>query len=296
MRLNQGYRYRHILPPEAASHSFLSYLVTNFPHSTQQEWQARFQANEIELDHKPASGAEQLKPGQLLIWNRPPWLEEFTPQCFGVIYQDDHLLVVDKPSGLPTLPGAGFYLNTLLEMVRANYPTAKPLHRLGRATSGLVLFALNPKAASVLQSNWSKIQKQYLALSSQVAVQDTYDIQTPIGLCDHPRLGKVHAANLNGKKARSVAQVIERRPTTTLFEVDLHTGRPHQIRIHLASIGHPLEGDPLYAIGGQPKPDHPALPGDSGYWLHAKRLQFEHPITGKPLEINSLTPEILQPK
>ncbi len=294
MRLNHGYQYRHVLPPEALKHSALTYLVNNFPHSSSPEWEARFQAGEVLLDDMAANGSELLHPGQILIWNRPPWQEEDTPQTYGLIHQDDHVLVVDKPSGLPTLPGAGFYLNTLLEMVRANYPTAKPLHRLGRATSGLVLFALDASTASTLQSNWSQIQKQYLALSSHVASQDTYDIQTPIGLCDHPRLGKVYAANPSGKKARSVARVIERRIMTTLFEVDLHTGRPHQIRIHLASIGHPLEGDPLYAIGGQPTPDHPALPGDSGYWLHAKRLCFEHPVSGQPLDLTSIPPAILR--
>lgn len=275
-------------------HTALTYLATKFSHSNSQEWLSRFQNNELVLDDKPASGAEPLKPGQVLIWNRPPWLEEDTPQTFSFVHQDEHLLVVDKPSGLPTLPGAGFHLNTLLEMVRNSCPAAKPLHRLGRATSGLVLFALDSKAASELQRNWSQIQKQYLALSSGIASCDAYDIQTSIGPRDHPRLGKVYAADPLGKQSRSVARVLERRKATTLFEVDLHTGRPHQIRIHLASIGHPLEGDPLYANGGQPKLDHPALPGDAGYWLHAKRLQFTHPITSKQIEINSIPPEILQ--
>ena len=278
----------------AAGHSTLSYLVSHFSHSTESEWRARLEAGEILLDDKTANGLEHLRAGALLIWNRPGWVEQPTPQEYGVIFQDEHLLVVDKPSGLPTIPGAGFYLNTLLSLVRTNFPAASPLHRLGRATSGLVLFALNSQAASTLSRRWTQVQKQYLALGSQVASQDTYEILAPIGEHAHPRLGRVHAASITGKPARSIARTLQRRANTTVFEVDLLTGRPHQIRIHLAFIGHPLEGDPLYADGGQPKVDEPGLPGDAGYWLHARRLAFEHPISGEQLDLTSPPPEILR--
>ncbi len=108
----------------------------------------------------------------------------------------------------------------------------------------------------------------------------------------HPRLGKVHAASSEGKPARSVARPVERRIDSTVFEVDLHTGRPHQIRIHLATIGHPLVGDPLYASGGKPRAVEPGLPGDAGYFLHAKRLVLLHPTSGQQLDIKSPLPEI----
>ena len=194
---------------------------------------------------------------------------------------------------LPTIPGAGFYLNTLLSLVRADFPQANPVHRLGRATSGLVLFALNSQIASTLNQGWAQVHKQYQALGSGVASQEAYDIRTPIGPQAHPRLGQVHAASPTGKPSRSIARTLQRRANTTVFEVDLLTGRPHQIRIHLACIGHPLEGDPLYADGGQPKIDQPGLPGDAGYWLHAKRLQFEHPSSGERLVLIAPLPEIL---
>ncbi len=211
-----------------------------------------------------------------------------------MIYQDEQLLVVSKPSGLPTLPGAGFYLNTLLSRVQSEFPTARPLHRLGRATSGLVLFALNSDAASTLSQRWPQIRKQYQALGSGIAIQDSYDIQAAIGPQPHPRLGQVHAASSTGKSARSLVRTLQRRANTTVFEVDLLTGRPHQIRIHLACIGHPLEGDLLYAAGGQPRTDQPGLPGDGGYWLHAKRLVLEHPVTGERLELTAPLPDILR--
>lgn len=293
MRLNQGYSYRHVLGPEASGFTTLAYLSNAFSHSTEQEWRGRLEGGEIELDERPASGAELLEAGSVLIWNRPGWLEEATPQEYGLIYEDEYLLVVNKPSGLPTLPGAGFYLNTLVNLVREDFAEAKPLHRLGRATSGLVMLARNREIAAALHRRWSSVQKQYVALGSLVAVDVHYDIQAPIGELAHPRLGKVFAASASGKPARSVARTLCRRTDSTLFEVDLHTGRAHQIRIHLAYIGHPLVGDPLYAVGGIPKHDHPGLPGDAGYWLHAKRLAFEHPITGQPLVLEAPPPAIL---
>jgi 23S rRNA pseudouridine1911/1915/1917 synthase len=138
------------------------------------------------------------------------------------------------------------------------------------------------------------LAKQYLALGTGIATTGTLDIQTPIGEVDHPRLGKVFGASPTGKPSRSVATVVERRTETTLFRVDLHTGRPHQIRIHLASAGHPLLGDPLYTHGGVPKTDNPGLPGDGGYWLHAERLVFTHPITKQTVSVVAEGPKVLR--
>ncbi len=295
MTLNQGYCYRHVLGLEALGHTVISYLVSHFTHSLESEWQDRINAGEVLLDDHVAAEAEQLRPGRELIWNRPGWVEEETPQQFTVIYEDSDLLAVDKPSGLPTLPGGGFYQNTLLSLVQNRWPAARPLHRLGRATSGLVLFALTPAAASIMNRRWPDIRKQYQALTQGIAAQDTYDIQTPIGPVEHPRLGSVHAASPTGKPSHSIARVLERRADTTLFEVNLLTGRPHQIRIHLASVGHPLAGDPLYTVGGMPRPDTPGLPGDAGYWLHAKRVVLEHPTTGVQLDLTAPLPELLKP-
>lgn len=292
--LNEGYSYRHALGSNAKGHTAGSFLAAYFAHSSAEEWLARLASGEILVDGVRAEAERPLRPGQILIWNRPPWREEETPLAFGIAHRDECLLVVDKPSGLPTLPGGGFYRHTLLLQVRAHYPTASPVHRLGRGTSGLVVFALDSETAAKLQRGWGEVRKQYRALASGQAQHDAYDIRCPIGQCEHPRLGEVHAALATGKAARSVARVLERRDRATLFEVDLHTGRPHQIRIHLASIGHPLIGDPLYGIGGVPLPDRPGLPGDLGYHLHAMTLSLAHPSSGKRLELVSPPPPILR--
>jgi 23S rRNA pseudouridine1911/1915/1917 synthase len=201
-------------------------------------------------------------------------------------------LAVSKPSGLPTLPGGGFLENTLLRLVQKRNANANPVHRLGRATSGIVLFARTPQAASHLSAHWNtpSIRKTYRALSQNVALHDAHEILTPIGLVPHPRIGSVWAANPGGKPSKSLAKVIWRGISTTTFEVTLNSGRPHQIRIHLASIGHPLAGDSLYGPTGQPLENFPGLPGDGGYFLHAQYLEFRHPITGEQIRLEAALP------
>ncbi|GAA5513727.1 ribosomal large subunit pseudouridine synthase D [Deinococcus carri] len=301
MARNGGYTYREELGRRARGLTTLAYLTRFYPHSTAADWRARLEGGEVVLNGVPAHGAEVLTPGQVLEWHRPPWEEEDVPLHYDLLYQDAALLVVAKPSGLPTLPGGGFLEHTLLTRVRADFPEARPLHRLGRGTSGLVLFARTPGAAAMLAQAWRDhaVGKQYRALAAGWATEDEFHITTPIGPVPHPRLGSVFAASAAGKASSSLARVLERRGPDhrageTLFAVDIHTGRPHQIRIHLASIGHPLVGDPLYAPGGGPRPDLPGLPGDGGYLLHAERLTFTHPLTGERLTLHAPPPTELR--
>jgi len=163
---------------------------------------------------------------------------------------------------------------------------------LGRGTSSIVLFAKTSQAAAKLSANWNtpKIQKTYRALAQNIAQLDNYEILTPIGLVPHPRIGSVWAANPSGKPSKSLVKVISRNGSTTTFEVSLKSGRPHQIRIHLASIGHPLVGDPLYGLTGRPLENLPGLPGDGGYFLHAQYLKFHHPIGGEQIDLEAALP------
>jgi 23S rRNA pseudouridine1911/1915/1917 synthase len=290
--LNRGYAYTTIISSKNDGQTLLAHLASLYPHSSPQDWQQTLNNGEVTLNGVTADGSESVMSGQTLVWNRPPWIEPDAPQHFEVLLDDPYLLAVNKPSGLPTLPGGGFMENTLLRLVQKHFPNANPVHRLGRGTSGIVLFAKTPQAASNLTASWntSKIQKIYRALAQNIAQQDVYEILTPIGLVPHPRLGSVWGASPSGKPSKSLAKVIGRTRSTTVFEVTLYSGRPHQIRIHLASIGHPLVGDPLYGVTGQPLENHPGLPGDGGYFLHAQFLNFEHPLTGEQIRLEAALP------
>ncbi|MBL8213673.1 MAG: RluA family pseudouridine synthase [Bryobacterales bacterium] len=292
--LNRGYAYTTIIGGNHQGQTLLAHLASLYPHSTVHAWQQNLNNGEVTLNGVIATGSEPVRPGQTLVWNRPPWTEPDCPRHFEVLWEDGYLLAVNKPGGLPTLPGGGFLENTLLRLVQGQAPNANPVHRLGRGTSGIVLFAKTAQAASQLTATWNTagVQKIYRALAQGVAAQDVYEIVTPIGLVPHPRLGSVWAAHTSGKPSKSVATVIARSTSasTTTFAVSLGSGRPHQIRIHLASIGHPLVGDPLYGCAGQPLADLPGLPGDGGYWLHAESLRFQHPITGECIHLEAALP------
>ena len=290
--LNQGYAYTTIISSKYHGQNLLSHLARRYPHSSAEAWQQKLNCGEVSLNGARATGSESVAMGQTLVWNRPPWSEPDCPQHFELLFEDAHLLAVNKPSGLPTLPGGGFMENTLLRLVQKVAPDANPVHRLGRATSGIVLFAKTPQAASHLFADWNtpRVQKIYRALAQNSAQRDAYEILTPIGLVPHPLIGSVWAANPNGKPSKSLAKVILRNANTTTFEVSLKSGRSHQIRIHLAFIGHPLVGDPLYGLTGQPLKDLPGLPGDGGYFLHAHYLKFHHPITGEEINLEAALP------
>lgn len=290
--LNRGYAYTTIIGSASRGQTLLSHLASLYPHATPQAWQHNLDNGEVTLDGRTANGSESVIPGQTLVWNRPPWIEPDAPRRFEILFDDPHLLAVNKPSGLPTLPGAGFMENTLLRLVQTQTPDANPVHRLGRATSGIVLFARTSQAASSLSAHWNtpRVQKIYRALAQGVAQHDAFEILTPIGLVPHPLIGSVWAAQAQGKPSRSLARVVARTTGTTTFEVSLGSGRPHQIRIHLASIGHPLVGDPLYGPTGQPLQDLPGLPGDGGYLLHAQFLKFHHPVTGAQIDLEAALP------
>jgi 23S rRNA pseudouridine1911/1915/1917 synthase len=290
--LNRGHAYTTIIGPTHHGRTLLSHLASLYPHSTPQAWQQKLNNREVTVNGITATGSQSLASGQTLVCNRPPWIEPDAPQHFQVLFDDPHLLAVNKPGGLPTLPGAGFMENTLLRLVQKQIPNANPVHRLGRATTGIVLFAKTAQAASKLGADWNtpRVQKIYRALAQNIAQHDAYEILTPIGLVPHPRIGMVWAANPGGKPSKSLAKVISRTASSTTFEVTLNSGRPHQIRIHLASIGHPLVGDPLYGLSCQPLENLPGLPGDGGYFLHAQFLKFHHPITSEQINLEAALP------
>lgn len=294
--LNHGFQYRKRLGADAAGVAVIDYLTRHYFRFTREEWLDRIESGRVLLDGIPLSQDEILRAGEVLSWMRPPWQEPVAPRSFALLYRDQYLLGVAKPEGLPTVPGGGFVEHTLLSLVRCHFPGASPLHRLGRGTSGIVLFAITPEAASKISHAWrcGQVLRAYRALVSGYPVKDEFEVDTPIGPVLHGILKTVHAACPTGKPAHSHITVLERRHDCSLVQITLTTGRPHQIRIHLAASGHPLLDDPLYIAGGVPAANSRALPGDLGYHLHSELLGFTHPATNRWTEIACTPPPVLR--
>jgi 23S rRNA pseudouridine1911/1915/1917 synthase len=177
--------------------------------------------------------------------------------------------------------GGGFHEHTLLALVRARDPKWSPVHRLGRGTSGLVVFASGGAAALSRLFREREVVKRYLGRVAGALEPQT--ITAPIGLVPHARMGRLHAVTEGGRFAQTVVERVD----GDVAQVLIVTGRPHQIRIHLAHAGAPLKGDPLYAAHGALLD---ARPGDLGYELRAWRLAFTHPVTKQPLQLESELP------
>ncbi len=293
--MNGGFEYREEVGKEAAGRTVLAWLSRRYRHSSEATWRTRIADGEVRLDGETVRAMDVLRPGQTLVWQRPPWEEPSVPLGFAVLHRDAHLLAVAKPRGLPALPNGGFLEHTLLFLVRRQYPESVPMHRLGRGTSGLVLFARTAGARRAVAAEWraGRVEKEYLALVTGLPALAAFTVDAPIGLVPHPRLGQVHAASPEGRPAVSHVRVLAARDGQALVAVTILTGRPHQIRIHLAAAGHPLVGDPLYVEGGVPGPD-PGLPGEGGYRLHAHRLVLAHPATGQRIELECAPPPELR--
>jgi 23S rRNA pseudouridine1911/1915/1917 synthase len=293
--LNTGCVYRDLVDVAAIGWTVEEFYSRRYNHSTPEQWRERISAGQVQLNGAPVSADTRLIPGQRLSYRRAPWSEPPVPLDFRVVYDDEDVLVVDKPAGLPVQPGGGFLEHTLLRLVARRTPgdAPIPIHRLGRGTSGLLLLARSPQARASLsaQMREHRLLKVYRALVVGAVQPDDFTVVQPIGRVDHPRLGYLWAACDSGLPSRSAVRVLGRDQQTSLVEVTITSGRPHQIRIHLAWAGHPLVGDPLYGPGGIAATD--AVPGDCGYLLHACRLGFFHPSDGRWLELHCPPPPAL---
>ncbi len=294
--LNRGFRYEERLDRSASGLTVLDYLVERYPHSSVDAWGQRIEAGRVFVDGSPVEASTKLSPGAVLAWHRPPWVEPRAPAGFAVLYRDADVLAVAKPRGLAAMPGGGFLERTLLRRVAAYDPKASPLHRLGRGTSGITLFARKKIARRHLTDAWQRgaVKRNYVGLVKGRPTWQEVSVDVAIGPVPHARLGSVAAVNPDGKHAESHVRLVEHRDSTSLVEVTIETGRTHQIRIHLAALGYPLEGDPLYPVGGVPDASGSSLPGDLGYFLHAQSIRFPHPAQDRSVRITCLPPPILR--
>ena len=211
-----------------------------------------------------------------------------------IYYEDEDLIVVNKPSGMVVHPAPGNYTGTLVNalMYHTNNlstvnTSVRPgiVHRIDADTSGLLLVAKNDKAHNILAEAIQKkeVVREYIALVEGVIKEDSATIDAPIGRDIHNRK-KMCVTGDNSKEAITHIRVLERYSDATLIRCKLETGRTHQIRVHLSYIGHPVVNDPVY---GRRKLINPKF----GQMLHAEKLGFVHPTTKEYMEFTSPVPE-----
>jgi len=207
------------------------------------------------------------------------------PQDPLVILHDDHeVLLVDKPSGLLSVPGKGPHLaDCLIARVQAVFPQALLVHRLDRDTSGVMIFALTPHAQRHLGLQFEKryTKKTYVARVHGKIAEKTGTVDLPL-IVDWPNRPKQMVDFETGKQAITDWRVVRRAEDETRVRLMPKTGRSHQLRVHMLALGHPILGDPFYATG--PARAHPRL------MLHSETLQFRHPDGGEGTRVTAKAP------
>ena len=238
-----------------------------------------------------------MRPGDSVVVSVPPPRPSVAiPQDIplAVVYQDAELVVIDKHAGLAAHPGPGHPDQTLVNGLLALCPDIQGIggeirpgivHRLDKDTSGLMIAAKTERAHHNLsqQIKDRQVQKGYLALVEGAPSPENGLIDAPIGR--DPRRRTRMAVTAEGRDSRTGYSLLERAGRYSLLELQLHTGRTHQARVHLAWLGHPLLGDAVYGKRSQLLPRH---------FLHAHRLAFAHPTSGEALEFRSPMPPDLE--
>lgn len=220
--------------------------------------------------------------------SRPPAPRPYAPPrspVLTVVHADDDILVLDKPSGLLTVPGKSEDLaDCLMARAQARFPDARIVHRLDMDTSGIIVLALTPHAHRHLGLQFERrhVFKHYEARVWGHMAADCGTIDLPLA-CDWPNRPRQHVDPLGGRRARTDWSVIGREPDSTRLRLDPLTGRSHQLRVHMLSLGHPILGDPLYA-------QEEALRAAGRLQLHAASLAIRHPTGGRRCRFTSPCP------
>lgn len=248
-----------------------------------------------------------VRAGDAVHIDRPAPIEPEVPRHFAILAEDESFLVIDKPAGLPMHTTAKFWKNTLVALLRERFPAERLqiCHRIDRETSGVLLIARSLGAASFLKRAFAerRVKKTYLALVRGIPAEAAGTIDAPMRLLDTKTRIMMGVAR-DGLPAVTRYTVRERFASHALVEAAPETGRQHQIRVHMAHIGHPIVGDKLYGAGERAFMDYcdgglsdellQLFDGLARHALHAARLVFPHPVTKAPVSVESPLPEDLR--
>jgi len=278
------------------------FVAANLPDLSRSYIQQLIDDGLVRVDGIVRRRTFKMTPGQVVHVAVPPTvLVDLEPEAIplSIVYEDVDVLVIDKPAGMVVHPAPGHPNGTLANAVVAHAPeisiagSNRPgiVHRLDKDTSGLIVIAKSDRARVSLVQQWNKrtVEKHYIALVSGVVEPDDATIDVPVGR--DPVARSRMAAVANGRDAVTRFDVRERLVDTTLLDVQIDTGRTHQIRVHLAFIGHPVVGDEMYnRFGGRTGGGRELVPRQ---FLHASRLAFALP-DGRPVLFDSPLPPDLR--
>ena len=290
--------------PDARGERLDAWLARAHPHHSRARWQTLIREDRVRLNGRVVKPNHKLAGGEALAWEEPavrPVALEPENRTLDILHEDGDLLVLNKPAGLVVHPAPGHEAGTLVNALLHHCGDSlagiggeqRPgiVHRLDKDTSGLLVIAKTEAAQRALVDAFKArtVHKTYLALAWGVFQPRRGTIRTLIGRSPHHRQ-KMSARVQHGREAVTHYEVVEAWPEVALVRLGLETGRTHQIRVHLAHVGHPIVGDTLY---GRARHNHPAADAPR-QMLHAARLEFTHPRTGKALVFEAPLPPDMQ--
>jgi len=293
--------------PEEAGVRLDRFVAAHSPGLSRTRIQELIEADLVLLNGKPAKDSHKVHSHDivdLIPQPRPVLKAEAEKIPLEALYEDQDVIAINKPAGMMVHAGAGnsrgTLVNALLGRGQSLSQGGDPLrpgivHRLDKETSGIVLVAKNDAAHAKLSEAFRAraVQKTYIALVQGVLTEDRGRIDLPIARdpIRRNRMTARRAASLpNARQALTDWRVLRRIDSTTLLEVQIHTGRTHQIRVHFAALKHPVVGDTLYGASGQLHVGRTSLPSLGRNFLHAAKLGFAQPSTGHPINLSAPLP------
>lgn len=297
--------------PEEAGVRLDRVVASHNPELSRTRIQELIEAGLVLLNGKPAKDSHKVHADDIvdvIPAPRPALKAEAEQIPLDILYEDQDVIAVNKPAGMMVHAGAGNSRGTLvnallgrgLSLSQGGDPLRPGIvHRLDKETSGIVLVAKNDAAHAKLSEAFREraVQKTYIALVQGVLPEDRGRIELPIARdpVRRNRMTAKRAASLpNAREARTDWQVLRPIDSTTLVEVQLHTGRTHQIRVHFSALRHPVVGDTLYGASGQLHVGRSSLPTLGRNFLHAAKLGFQQPRTGQPVRLTAPLPAELR--